>query len=86
MFAASFIPENFREVFGDWKCNGTGKGIPVQMNGYTRLIFDGCNMTNAVIDYHLPTWHWGFRHYLWVLLGFVMLIVNATKLIQEAKK
>ena len=51
----SFIPENNREFFGDWHC-------------------DGHNL-------HEPTWHWGFRHYMWMLMGLALFIYNAVLIV-----
>ncbi len=58
-FALSFIPENFHQFFGDTYCQGR------------QLIdgqYKGCDVEHLYSD-HLPTWHYGFRHYLWALMG-----------------
>lgn len=59
----SFIPDAFPQFFGDWMCSG---------NNYTERL---CQYR---VDNHDPhTWHWGFRHWLFMLMGLVLFILNA---------
>ena len=30
---------------------------------------------------HLPEYHWGYRHWLWAIMGFVLFIIQSTKII-----
>ena len=60
----SFVPENAREFFGDWQCQGSGEAIKDTYH------YTGCNYGGG--GYHDPEWHWGFRHYVWMLTGFAI--------------
>lgn len=75
IFFASFIPENFPTLFGDWLCTGSGNMVP---NTYH---YERCNYMNSY--YHTPEWHWGFRHYIWMLLGATLALYNVVMLISE---
>jgi len=69
----SFIPESNREFFGDWQCNGG--------NYYKQ---EGCLYGGSYL--HGPTWHWGFRHYIWMLMGAALFIYNAVIMIIKLDK
>ena len=72
MMAASFIPEHLRDYMGDWQCDGSGKSIGYE--GYEK-----CNY--AASAYHDPTWHWGWRHWLFQLFGLVFCIINVIRIV-----
>jgi len=78
IFFSSFLPENYHTFFGDWMCQGSGTAIPNQM------YYSGCNYLNS--GYHNSEWHWGFRHYIWILMGLTMTIVNISKIIYDETK
>lgn len=78
IFFASFIPENFHEFFGDWLCQGSGTRLS------DSYLYSGCNHLQA--GYHLPEWHWGFRHYVWLVMGATLALYNAVMLISEEDK
>ena len=59
----SFIPESNREFFGDWQCNG---------GDYYKK--EGCLYGADFV--HGPTWHWGFRHWIWMFMGIALFIYN----------
>ena len=71
----SFVPENAREFFGDWQCQGSGEAIKDTYH------YTGCNYGGG--GYHDPEWHWGFRHYVWMLTGFAITIVRVIGLISK---
>jgi hypothetical protein len=66
----SFIPDSFHEFFGDWHCNGTE--VIRAANG-DFMHYAGCRENYE----HGPTWHWGFRHWIWMLMGLSLFIYNA---------
>ncbi len=79
MFFASFVPESNHELFGDWHCKGgttivNEHGVDVQ----------GCNYANYMS--HNPTWHWGIRHWVWLLAGLTFSIWTIAEVINEASK
>jgi hypothetical protein len=77
IFAFSFVPDLNREFFGDWLCGG-GKYQFVE-NGPD--IIEGCQYPKH--NNHGPTWHWGFRHWIWMLTGLTLFIYNAVSLISS---
>jgi hypothetical protein len=78
IFFASFIPDNYHEFFGDWLCQGSGNSVSGTFH------YDKCNYPQPY--YHLPEWHWGFRHYIWLLFGFTMTIFNVIKIVNDEEK
>jgi hypothetical protein len=73
LMAVSFIPENFHEFFGDWKCQGSGNWIE-NGNGFQRCNYGGCGK-------HDSLWHYGFRHWILILFGFISCIVNVFRVV-----
>ena len=71
---ASFIPENMPTFFGDWVCNG---GKYVSTGEYTYDV-QGCDYGPQ--NNHLPTLHWGFRHWLWLLMGTTLFIIQIVRI------
>ena len=72
----SFIPELNREFFGDWLCNGGSH----YYDNAGHLHAAGCQHVN---NDHGPTWHWGFRHWMWLLMGLTLSIYNIVLLIGD---
>ena len=81
IMAASFIPEYNHELFGDWKCEGSGKVI--KEISYGGVIYEKCNY--AEFTYHNSMWHWGFRHYIWVIMGLTFTIINVHSIFNQKK-
>jgi hypothetical protein len=81
MFFASFVPESNHELFGDWKCKG-GQMIRYE-NKPTEYI--GCQYTGGGVQ-HNPTWHWGIRHWVWLLTGLTFSIWTIVEVITEKTK
>lgn len=77
----SFIPENFREYFGDWKCNGTGELIIKETENIINRYYKNCSKgNNDFVGAHGPTWHWGFRHWIWFFMGITLFIINSIQI------
>ena len=68
-FAFSFIAENFRWLMGDWFCNGRYSDWSEHEN---------CTYDTLI---HMPTWHWGFRHFVIIAMGLTLFIVGVVRLI-----
>ena len=41
----------------------------------------GCRYTNS----HAPTIHYGFRHWMWILMGFILFMISIVNIIEEAE-
>jgi hypothetical protein len=74
----SFVPENFREFFGDWQCEGSHYNPSDNSHS-------GCVYT-SYYDNHPPTWHWGFRHWIWMIMGVTLFIYNVVLIIIKIDK
>ncbi len=57
----SFIPDNFHSFFNDVYCPG---------NISPNICNDGTNYP------HGATWHWGYRHWLWFMMGMALAITQ----------
>jgi hypothetical protein len=77
IFCMSFVPDYTHELFGDWQCNG-GKVEYINNN----LIREGCLYSH---DTHGPSWHWGFRHWLWVIAGLTFTIWTIIDTVSDEK-
>lgn len=62
----SFIPDLYPKEFGDWICNGS-------INNYTRNNINECMYQSSA---HNPQWHWGYRHLLWFIMGFLLFFLQ----------
>lgn len=77
----SFIPENFHQFFGDWHCNGGTFTVTVS-GGYKD--YSGCHYgDDGNYQHHLPQWHWGYRHWMWMFMGICLTITQAASLIKS---
>lgn len=70
----SFIPDYFHGFFGDWFCQGS-KLVGRDALGYAN--YEGCDES---LYEHNPTWHWGWRHWLWQIMGIILFIVQAFRI------
>ncbi len=59
----SFISDYYPSFFGDIFCPGN----------VDKKCISGWG------DSHGPTWHWGYRHYLWMIAGLCLSIVQIVK-------
>ncbi len=69
----SFIPELFPKIFGDWLCNGT-------------IHYAGAQGINDCMYYnepHSPMWHWGYRHWIWFLMGASLAFLQVRDIISK---
>lgn len=80
IFIASYVPENYPTAFGDWKCQGSGKEISEK--DYPKYVFENCNY----YGFHKQTWHWGFRHYLWIGLGLTLTGISFFQIAESETK
>lgn len=76
--ALSFIPEYCHTLFGDWLCKGSGVVIGHE---YLTPVYSLCNYSVGIYEYHDPTWHWGYRHWLWQLMGLSLALVQIVNII-----
>lgn len=78
VIALSYIPAEYPKLFGDWLCEGR-----IYKSDYTdghtiiKGIEKGCDYTCGNITNHNPTWHWGYQHWLWFLMGLCLFVVQA---------
>ena len=72
----SIAGEYLTIFFGDWTCIGSGDLIKGLNYNYH---FENCNYNG----YHKPTLHWGYRHYLFTLMGITFFIMQITNIISH---
>lgn len=72
---STFIPESFPDFFGDKLCIGRSlvKGSDGMLAGYS-----GCGYGD--LGSHEPTYHWGWRHWLWSFMGLALFIVQCVRI------
>ena len=70
----SFIPESFPSYFGDWICNGSGNH------------YNGIGLYCTFPEPHHPEWHWGNRHWLWMLMSLSLFILGSVTIINYLDK
>lgn len=73
---ASFIPDYYHDFFGDWHCVGRQY---IKDIGYT-----GCKYGNDLM--HDPEWHWGYRHWIWSLMGSSLFIIQIVRIVNFINK
>jgi hypothetical protein len=61
----SFIPDALHNFFGDWFCKGRVNGA-------------GCDEGESYS--HLPQWHYGYRHVMWILMNICLFIIQAFRI------
>lgn len=66
---STFIPDQFPEFFGDTLCNGVGN------EHYT-----GKGLQCDLGCYHNPEWHWGYRHYLFFIMGVLLFVFQGVRI------
>jgi hypothetical protein len=71
---SSYMPELYPKIFGDWYCKGSGSLIDKSY-----YIYSKCNIGK----YHNNTWHWGYRHYLYLLTCIILLIIQIIEIIND---
>ena len=63
----SFISDYLHTFLGDWYCNGGKAEYDGHIWHYSCLYLNGT---------HEPTWHYGFRHWVLIAMGFTFFIWN----------
>jgi len=78
--ALSFIPEHYHSFFGDWHCEG---GVYDYSWAEDKLTYKGCIYSK---DTHHETWHWGYRHWLYLSMGICLSIVQIADIFTTINK
>lgn len=79
---STFIPESFPEFFGDWMCEGSKYGKIIKATEATWEHYEkvGCDYVSSI---HNPTLHWGYRHYLYLVMCLVLFIIQVNDIIKS---
>ena len=72
----SFIPDYFSSFFGDKLCEGTIITEKIRNTGEVYNVYSGCLLYNR----HSPELHWGYRHYLWAIMGFILFLIQCFRI------
>ena len=78
----SFIPDYLHDFFGDWLCEGAkhGKLIPETDANWSHYELIGCYYAGGI---HNPTWHYGYRHWLFLAMGVSIFIIQLIDIISN---
>lgn len=76
---STFIAEYLHSFFGDWFCEGSGTSTGECWGCFTK-----CNY--ADLGKHEPTWHWGYRHWLYLTMCIVLFIIQLVDIAEYAEK
>lgn len=76
----SKIPELYPNFFGDWHCEGSE--LIWDDESHKHYHSEGCDM----FQNHNPSWHWGYQHYLFFLMGLSLTIVQIVDIVKIAQK
>lgn len=75
----SWIPDLFPKFFGDWLCKGTIEHVYRETSyGHTFDHNSGCNFVHY---WHGPTWHWGWRHWMFFVGGLALFAFQISRFI-----
>ncbi len=82
----SFLPEVYPDLFGDWKCQGAtyGRFVPETQSSYSHLALVGCDYVGY--KNHNPTIHFGYRHWLYIIMGLSLFIIQVVDLVNFINK
>lgn len=75
MIGMSFVSEWFPTFFGDFTCQGNK---PYMLGHYFML--NGCQHTGQE---HGPSTHWGFRHWVFVVMGLSLSVWGVVDLVNK---
>ncbi len=73
----SFVADEFHDFFGDHKCSGAV--YEKYRSGDIYRTIKGC--TYGDFGEHGPTWHWGYRHWVFILMGICLFIVSVVRVV-----
>lgn len=76
----SFIPDFLHNFFGDWVCKGSGVWTDSPKESAYSGFWSGCNYVSSQHD---STWHWGYRHWLFFIMGIVLFTIQVVDIIQS---
>ena len=76
---STFIGDYLHSFLGDWKCLGSGKPNESIYNP----IYQFCNY--AECDFHDPTWHWGYRRWLYFTMCTILFIIQTIDIFSFAQ-
>lgn len=73
---STFIGDYLHEFFDDYHCDGSGNRVELG-------IYEKCNYGEYGI--HGPTWHWGYRHWLYLCMCIVLFIIQVVDIVKYAQ-
>lgn len=76
----SKIPELYPNFFGDWLCQG--RKLVWDDASFRHYHYEGCDIFNE----HNPTFHWGYQHYLFFLMGLSLATIQISDIVNIISK
>jgi hypothetical protein len=78
----SFVPDFLHEFFDDTYCKN-GSGLWVFSTNNVSGHYQFCNYSTS---HEADTWHWGYRHWLFMCMGICLSVVQVLSLIFYIEK
>lgn len=75
---STFVGDYLHYFLGDWKCLGSG----TPNDSIYNPIYKYCNY--AECGFHDSTWHWGYRHWLYLVMCITLFIIQIIDIISFA--
>ncbi len=75
--ASTFIPDNLHEFFGDTLCT-TGSGFRIWGSNTVGTHYQYCNYS---MEHEPNTWHWGYRHWLYLFMTIILFIIQVIDIV-----
>ncbi len=72
--ASTFIGDNFHSFFGDTLCQG---------RYYDSIKHSTYGCLENQIGEHNPTWHWGYRHWLYFTMCLILFVLNSIRIVDN---
>lgn len=76
---STFVGDYLHDFFGDWKCTGSGQRLEDSFRYYQK-----CNYADN--GFHDAMWHWGYRHWLYLLMCITLFGVQVYEIVNYKSK
>jgi hypothetical protein len=83
---STFIGDNFHDFLGDWKCNGRFELIKWYPTDSNEIVKEKTNNCLYNTSFHEPEYHWGYRHYLYLIMCISLFAIQAADIICYIEK
>jgi hypothetical protein len=88
LIVASFIPDQFPDFFGDQNCDGyiLERGWKEVNGKLDYVVLRKAGTCTVFFSQHGPGSHWGYRHFLFFLMGLTLVVLQILRLVKTYSK